>query len=785
MLTLLMLVATVLVGVQAPAGETASVRGRVVDAMTGDPIGRAVVELTPAAASRNIPIGAVAVMTDGAVTTDADGVFDLTGVEPGPYRLRVSRNGFVSVPADGDADAAVLDLVSGQVLELPVVLEPAAVISGRIYGDQGSLLPRIEVEAFRLPAGDGPSSSLPIASAMTGERGEYRLYWLTPGEYRIRARVSPTPAGQYSQNMAPLPVSTALYFPGVAAPEDARPVVVEAGSAVSGIDLTLGGLFSSPDEGGGSPAPGATISGIATREGTGEPLSGVLIEVTPDRGDSGLRGRVGVAALSALTDSDGRYRLSGVSEGDYRLAAYRDGFVRFEYEQPRPGADGAVLEVTSDDPITVPVTLTPAGTVAGRIYDANGEAMPQVAVQAFQPRWGPDGTRTLDLIQTAVTDDRGQYRLFWLTPGSYLVVADRIGPFAGGALSRTTNVAPHAMFAPTYYPGTPVESEAAFVEVLPGDIGGRMDFEVTPATPTRLTGRVVTSIPGARVGGILALSRVGAAATGGSLMMRKDEAGRFEVPDLLPGTYDMMTAVSTPDGSISRTTRVQVPPEGIEDLEIRIERGVPVPVRIFVEDEAGATVRIPEDILFADSPRIRVMLETPDGQSHLANTYEVDADFIFRDLAPGAYRLRIPEGNSEYFLKSVRFQSEEVRDDFFEIAPGRSAIDILLSRRGGHVAGVVRDEDDAVVGGVNVVLIPGEPLRNDAIFYRTRVSDADGRFDLDAVAPGTYRLFAWDDLEPYRYYDPDFVGRFEHRGFPIAIEESDQRVVDVELIRVP
>ena len=43
------------------------------------------------------------------------------------------------------------------------------------------------------------------------------------------------------------------------------------------------------------------------------------------------------------------------------------------------------------------------------------------------------------------------------------------------------------------------------------------------------------------------------------------------------------------------------------------------------------------------------------------------------------------------------------------------------------------------------------------------VSDQYARFVLQPVPPGDYKLFAWEDLEPYGFYDRDFVRRDETR----------------------
>jgi hypothetical protein len=40
--------------------------------------------------------------------------------------------------------------------------------------------------------------------------------------------------------------------------------------------------------------------------------------------------------------------------------------------------------------------------------------------------------------------------------------------------------------------------------------------------------------------------------------------------------------------------------------------------------------------------------------------------------------------------------------------------------------------------------------------YKIVVSDQNGHFNMLGVAPGDYKLFAWEDIEPFSYNDPKF-----------------------------
>jgi len=53
------------------------------------------------------------------------------------------------------------------------------------------------------------------------------------------------------------------------------------------------------------------------------------------------------------------------------------------------------------------------------------------------------------------------------------------------------------------------------------------------------------------------------------------------------------------------------------------------------------------------------------------------------------------------------------------------------------------------------------------------------------VAPGDYKLFSWEVLENFAYFDADLVKQAEPSGKPIHVAESSKQQVDVRAIPAP
>jgi hypothetical protein len=81
-----------------------------------------------------------------------------------------------------------------------------------------------------------------------------------------------------------------------------------------------------------------------------------------------------------------------------------------------------------------------------------------------------------------------------------------------------------------------------------------------------------------------------------------------------------------------------------------------------------------------------------------------------------------------------------------------------------------------------VVLVPEPKLRDRDDAFKETTSDQYGRFLIKTIEPGNYKLFAWEDVEPGEYMDPEFLKQFDDRGREIHIREGSRESADLKLI---
>jgi hypothetical protein len=57
-----------------------------------------------------------------------------------------------------------------------------------------------------------------------------------------------------------------------------------------------------------------------------------------------------------------------------------------------------------------------------------------------------------------------------------------------------------------------------------------------------------------------------------------------------------------------------------------------------------------------------------------------------------------------------------------------------------------------------------------------------GHFTIRTIPRGDYKLFAWEALESFGYYDLDLVKKSESLGKPVHVIESSKQTMDIKVI---
>jgi protocatechuate 3,4-dioxygenase beta subunit len=337
---------------------TAVIRGRVVAADTGRPLRRT-----------RVTVSAPALGDEGRRTTstDLDGRYEIKELRAARYRVSVTRGGFLPLEYGQRRPGELgrpIQIADGQTVEkIDFALPRMSVITGRVTDETGEPIEGVSIYAMRMLFFEGSRRFVPASSSSdrTDDSGEYRISRLPPGSYAVMASTRETWRVMENGKETVLGYMP-TYFPGVAAPGEARRVNLAVGQETRGIDFSL------------VPGRTAKISGIAL-DSQRRPFTRVSLGID-------VRG-LGFGSFSAGPDvtvaPDGTFTANNVPPGEYTLSASR--MADDPHGEPEVAITRLVVEGTDIEGITL--SGSAGGTVSGR-FVVEGETVPKMSAIRVQ-----------------------------------------------------------------------------------------------------------------------------------------------------------------------------------------------------------------------------------------------------------------------------------------------------------------------------------------------------------------------------------------------------------------
>jgi len=686
----------------------------------GRPVPDVAVRLLPArprVAAGMIRLAGAAPGPAGGAASDREGRFEIAGVAAGTYDVELSRAGFatrklpgVEVPSGGDDP---VDLG-------PIALEPGECLSGTVTDEERRPLAGVEVTLVpdtgamtfetMLPAGAGASRP----DAQSDGTGWFSVCDLAPGA-RVALR---------------------LHRPGYS---DATPPAVEV-PRVEPLTVAL--------------AAASDVSG-QVQDSDGEPLPGARVSLERTRVmEIGNNSMVMMVLRAEQADAEGRFTVEDEEPGRVTLEASAPGY--------QPGRLADIEIPRGQDRTGLELRLQPGGILQGRVIAPDGRPAIGARVRAVaeEPeggRFGPGGIQS---------DGAGYFRLDGLPPGPLSIEATHDD-----------------------HPRTVRD-----VEIRPGINTVELQFEGGLDVAGRVVDEAGGAVPAARVR--LAPSR---RPWGGSEALAGAD-GTFEFSGVTDGQYTLWVEAQgfAPSGDGRPVT---VAGEAVRDLEVRLGRGAVVRGKVLglgPGEHARVTVRS------AASSGLARVSSAVDFEGHYrlehlpAGEHEIVAEFV--DSGRSA-RERVRVAGTEETQLDLRFvpglalsgharragaavagatviaenldrertgwaQTDEHGAFRVEgLEAGRHTVrlrewrtglahdvvvDLAADRRieievpEGRVAGRITDSAErGPLAGVSLVLEPVvEAERPQRLPTHTATTDLEGRFAIDSVADGSFRLTA-------------------------------------------
>jgi hypothetical protein len=580
----------------------------------------------------------------------------------------------------------------------------------------------------------------------------------------------------------------------------------------------------------------ASVSGIVvTAEATPEPVRRAIVtlagpELRPSRG--------------TVTDDEGRFTIANLPAGRFTLTVTRAAFITSVYGAKRPGRPGTAIAVRDGERVRdLTVQIWRGAAVAGVVRDETGVPVEGIGVRAIPARALSTPTVLTLSNNGAPTNERGEFRIFGLEPGTYVISAR---PAAGGsseihafadaevdaalaALRRRVASGPPGQppadgatpapqsfdYAPIYYPGTTVLAQATAITLAAGVEQTGLDFALQRVPTAFVEGIVMRPDGQPAPNTTLQMTAVvpsGPFASEPPLQLNTTSAadGSFRINQVTPGPYQLIARGSAasppgrppagglvmPDGpsasSLWAVHDLSVSGADVRGVVLTLQPGVTMSGRVVFESEGRPA---PSDLT-----RLRVNLALPQLLNARPGTVittiafvpsasvRADGTFEFPNVPPGSFQFLVggaPLTNTEWWVRSALAGDRDLLDGLVQVRLNEPIPSVLITvtDRGTELSGTLQSAAGAPVSDLFVIAYAAD--RRFWGPHARRVQGVrpgvDGAYAIRNLPPGEYLLSAVTDVDPEEWHDPAFLERLVPASLKIAIADGEKKVQNLRI----
>jgi protocatechuate 3,4-dioxygenase beta subunit len=533
----------------------------------------------------------------------------------------------------------------------------------------------------------------------------------------------------------------------------------------------------------GAPAPNATA---------------IVRAVSPTETESNRRRTV-------QTDDRGEFRFGGLGEGEFTIsvealavAAAAPVSVRV---RPGDSVDVGALMFRPGTPSGGPApppsekVLTNWRSLTGHVRDEYGDPVEGARIRVLQIRHAGERIAAMAPpdLKPRTSDDLGEYRLFGLAPGRYLVVADddTLGLLMDDQSSPVG-------YAPIFYPGVANVTFALPVPLDQGEASG-IDIAFHREPTARVSGMVLDSAGRPVTGGVL----LGVSQRSGAMLLEPRTAraaadGTYAFENVPEGDY-VLQAI-TPAGGLPRPEPgkpVRLPPmefgmqyvtitgAGPREVTLRTSAGALLRGRITVEPQAATR---PSSLTVWPFPT-DFDASFSIGMGPAGLTQKNDDTFEITGVT-GPRRFTMTSVIDGWYLKAASVRGVDALDvpfDFGLDVREFDDIEVVVSPAAATISGKISGPGCDPPNGCAALVFSGDPSK----WYRRSQSlrlerlAQNGEFRAAGLPPGSYYVLALSDRSDLvtigSWQDPENLEKLRARATPVTVHEAESRVVTLRL----
>ena len=404
------------------------------------------------------------------------------------------------------------------------------------------------------------------------------------------------------------------------------------------------------------------------------------------------------------------------------------------------------------------------GFVSGVVSDEFGDPLAGVDVRLWLLRYSGDRHVAQPAGRPRQTDDRGRFRMFYVTPGRYILAA----------------TIDDGRVAPVYYPGVTAVSSA-----VPLVVGRRQEVSGT-AIQFRRTYE-------ARVYGF-AVNAAGEALGGTLMLQARGRSGQVALPPRIAtanadGTFEFLN-VPPGDYALAAVRLGAATEFAVQSISVDASDVPPVTIRTAPLATISGRIEMEGDGIRPNG--FDAVMDPGYALRPVISSGGADGTFVMHRLA-GPVRFTIKNAPRGLWLKAVNVGGVNAVEEavlFNGAGSSRTDVTVVFSSSAGDFSGHVVDERGAPADDYRVVVFSTNRDRWFAGSQFVRIvggPDRDDRFTVTSLPPGDYFAAAVDgidgDADSGEWQNPDVLTALSTRAQRVTVGERQRAAADLRLIR--
>ncbi len=506
------------------------------------------------------------------------------------------------------------------------------------------------------------------------------------------------------------------------------------------------------------PKPG-TVEGSVTNALNHAPIRQAVVSINSSHGSTYV----------GQTDDGGKFHISNVSPDTYFVGEARA--QSFRYRPPGRISSAQITVTEAQDVTGIKVEMDPLGVISGKVVDDDGEPVRDAQVTALASDYSR-GTRTLNAQGYSHTDDHGEFRLFDLTPGRYLVRVWLRPEFSPAETPNVHRSTPEMGYAATYYPQGTDPTGAVASEVAPGAEVTGVNIRLRSVPVYHIRGKLNQSGEGGPSGGVTA-GLCGSAIPQSNvdqLYSSANQAGAFDISGVTAGSWCVTVQRGGPNARVYGTASANITDHSVEGLVVDVAAMTAVPGVVIVDGQS------------TQQPNFNVTLQRIGNFAQNGNAPVTDGAFSIANVVPETYQVMVRGLPQGWYLKSMQYGTIDVSEGLVTLRNDGTTLTLVVGTDGGQLNGTVQTDSGDPAVNARVMIVPADRFANRRDLLKFPGVDGTGHFQSSGLAPGEYKVYAFEDPDVNLWYAVDFRKELSSRAMPITINPGSPSTAQVKSI---